>query len=241
MNTPPTLDRFEAALLDELRAHVATRPATEAPTPLAPRRSRRRRWAAGLAVAAAAATAYVVVSPGGPAVSPAYAVSENADGDVVVTIHRLEDSDGLERALREHGIDAEVSFDPDDSISHELTFPDSDGEAPPPPDDAEGGTVERHDLESAGPELEFEGGGDQVTEAEPSDIDGDPAGCGTGEPATLVPEGDDWVLTIPADSPLQDRKVQITTGPEGNLTAAYAGDEPDSYCAVSTLGAPVSE
>jgi hypothetical protein len=223
VNTPSTLDRFESALLGELRAHVATRPATSAPAPEAPRPRHRRRWAAGLAAAAAAATAYVVVSPGGPAVSPAYAIDETADGDVVVTIHRLEDAEGLERALREHGIDAEVSFDPDEGITHEA--PGFDGEAPPPvTKDLEDGTVE-HEQESAGPELDFE----------------DPAGCGTGEPATLAPVGDDWVLTIPADSPLQDRKVEITTGPGGLLTAAYAGDDPGSYCAVASLAAPVSE
>ena len=31
----------------------------------------------------------------------AYAIAERSDGDVVVTIHRLEDDDGLEQALAE--------------------------------------------------------------------------------------------------------------------------------------------
>jgi hypothetical protein len=235
MNTPPTLDRFETALLDELRAHVATRPATDTPTPLAPRRTRRRRWVAGLAAAAAAATAYVVVSPGGPAVSPAYAVSENADGDVVVTIHRLEDSDGLERALREHGIDAEVSFDPDDHFGeHIIESP--DGLAPPSGTPDVGGTDERSGGGSDGPKLESSDEG-AVSEAVPGTGPADdPAGCGFGSRATLTEDGGDWVLRIPADSPLQDREVQITTSAAGDLSVAYPGDQPNSYCGVVTAG-----
>jgi hypothetical protein len=95
---------------DQKRPGVVARFHDAVPTTRRPRRG--RRWAAGLAVAAATATAYVVVSPGGPAVSPAYAVTQQADGDVVVTLHRLEDSAGLEAALSEQGIDALVSFDP---------------------------------------------------------------------------------------------------------------------------------
>lgn len=230
MNNQRTLDRFEAALLEELRAHVATRPAVEGAAPLATRPRRRRRWAAGLATAAAAATAYVVVSPGGPAVSPAYAIAENADGDVVVTIHRLEDADGLERALREHGIDAEVSFDPTSNDTFELQDPDviePDDAAPAP---GERGTLERRtEAEGDGPHLDSGGSGPEGG-ALPDDVD--PGGCGTGEPATLTHEGDDWVLRIPADSPLQDRPVEITTSPDGGLSAAYAGDEPGSQCGV---------
>ena len=112
MNTPSTLDALRGrAASTELRAHVATRDPEATPAPQ-PHRRHRRRWAAGLAAAAAAASAFVVVSPGGPAVSPAYAVDQQADGDVVVTIHRLEDAAGLEAALAEHGIEAEVSFEP---------------------------------------------------------------------------------------------------------------------------------
>ena len=59
---------------------------------------------------------------------------------------------------------------------------------------------------------------------------------GSSEPATLTHEGDDWVLRIPADSPLQDRPVQITTGADGQLGAFYAGSEPGSYCGVVSVG-----
>jgi hypothetical protein len=234
-STPPSgrqsLDRFETALLGELKQHVAARTPEATRTPAPSRPHRRRRWAAGLAAAAATATAYVVVSPGGPAVSPAYAVDQQADGDVVVTIHRLEDAAGLEAALREHGIDAVVSFDP--SSSHdEFTF------APGDLARGEGGTADRRDRRGSGPEGDRRG---TVTQAEPG-LPGEvptPVDCGTGpeggpfaEPATLTHEGDDWVLTIPAESPLQDRPVSITTGAGGDLGVGYAGDQPDSYCAV---------
>jgi hypothetical protein len=228
VNTPstttPALDTFETALLGELRAHVATRPAA-APEPLAPRPHRPRRWAAGVAAAAAVATAYVVVSPGGPAVSPAYAVSENADGEVVVTVHRLEDADGLEQALSEHGIDAEVSFETDDDIG-DFHFEGPAEELPSLSGAETGSTVEREAGGSDGPKLESPGQGKAT--AGPSDD----VGCGTGEPATLTQEGDAWVLRIPADSPLQDREVQITTTAGGGLMVAYPGAEPGSYCAV---------
>jgi hypothetical protein len=234
--TPPTLDHFETALLGELRSYVADRPATGTTAPKSPvvGPHRRRRWAAGIAAAAAAATAYVIVSPGGSGVSPAYAVSESADGDVVVTVHRLEDAAGLEAALREHGIDAEVSFDPDDQFGP-FSVQDPDGAAPPPGAD-KGGTFERRSEGSGGPKLGSSDEG-QVTEAEPGDGPmADPAGCGSGEPATLAHEGDDWVLSIPADSPLQDREVQVATNAGGDLMVAYPGDEPGSYCGVATAG-----
>jgi hypothetical protein len=245
VNTPPTLDHFETALLEELRAHVAERPATEA-VPQRPRRTRRR-WAAGLATAAAAATAYVVVAPGGPAASPAYAVTQDADGDVVVTVHRLEDAAGLESALRAHGIDASVDFDPQ-AGDGPMSFSIGDGEpgdtgAQPP----EGGTIERHASGGDdGPHLSQRAeDGDAVTDATPvrpgapgrGDADVDPGGCGPvgSDPATLTRDGADWVLEIPADSPLQDRHVDILTGAGGTLGVFYAGDEAGSYCGVMSV------
>ena len=40
----------------------------------------------------------------------AYAVDEQGDGDIVITIHELDDADGLEQALADHGIDADVDY-----------------------------------------------------------------------------------------------------------------------------------
>lgn len=98
-----TLDSFEQGLLTELRHHVAER-ATSAQTSRPARR--RWRWAA-VPVAAAGAAVALGVALMQP--SAAYAVSESG-GDVVVTISRLDDADGLEQALAGHGIDAEVDY-----------------------------------------------------------------------------------------------------------------------------------
>lgn len=225
MNTPPTtapttappLDRFESALLVELRDHVATRSAPELTTP---QRHPRRRVVAGAAVAAVAATAFVVASLGGPGASPAYAVEQTAGGEVVVTISRLEDSAGLERALRDKGIDADVDYDPTNG----------DGE-PGPSGQGQGMMTDEHPQEGT-----EEGG--FVTEGQPAESHGsevDPGGCGAGGPATLRQERDDWVLRIPAQSPMQDRPVQITTRSQGDLVVFYAGNTPGAYCSVVTL------
>lgn len=230
MNTPPTLDRFESALLSELRSHVATEPVMT--TAVEPPRRPGRRWAAGLAGAAAIATAYVVISPGGPAVSPAYAVDETASGEVVVTVHRLEDSAGLEAALRAHGIDADVSFAEISDANGVQTFQVPDGPVRPAPPGA-GGSVDRKHEGKAGARLD----GTNRTEEIPAHALPEIAGCGFGdtEPATLTQEGVDWVLRIPAESPLQDRPVQLSTATDGGLFVAYAGDEPGSYCGVASL------
>lgn len=97
-----TLDTFEQSLLTELRWHVA-----EAAPPATTRRSRRWGWAA-VPVGAAAAVAVGVTLTQSPA---AYAVSEDSSGDVTVTIHRLDDAAGLEKALAAHGIEADVDYD----------------------------------------------------------------------------------------------------------------------------------
>lgn len=210
MNSPSTLDGFEAQLLEELRAHVATRKpeATPAPTP---RRPHRRRWAAGLAAAAAAATAYVVVSPGGPAVSPAYAVDQQSDGDVVVTIHRLEDAAGLEAALAEHGIDADVDFEP--------------GQFDVGPE-TEGKLQHQYDVEMPNDIPE------QLPPVGP---------CGDPDRVFLFDEvGAAYVLTIPAESVLLDQSVlRLTTASEVDgegygLTATYLVDGLE--CGFGTFG-----
>ncbi len=244
MKTTPTnprdLDQFETALLTELRHHVAARPVAE--TVFAePTRHHWGRWAAGLAVAAATATAVVIAWPGGPGASPAYAISENADGDVVVTIHRLEDSAGLEAALRDKGIEADVSFDPDNITTKDgvttFTLPDGGGDEAPP---AEGGSTDlKQESAGGGPSLDSDTGA--VQEARPPEDGELPAipdcgGTGGGEPATLTHEGDDWVLRIPAGSPAQDRPVQIGTMPNGALSVTFAGDTPNSQCGFMSVG-----
>lgn len=114
--TYPTLDNFESALLTELRAHVAEQVAS------GPERRPIGRRIAVLSAAAAVAGA-AAIGVVGPRPDPAFAVERQADGDVVITVTRLSDADGLERALAHEGITAEVSYDdtarvPSDLDSH---------------------------------------------------------------------------------------------------------------------------
>ena len=99
------LDTFETALLAELRHHVEERDSRPA------RRSRTRLVLSGLGVAAAAVTAAVVIP--GLGVTTAYSVQEGNSGEVIVSVDRLEDAAGLERALEERGIAADVTYVPD--------------------------------------------------------------------------------------------------------------------------------
>ena len=102
--TDSEFDSFDRALLTELR-QVAAEPAA------ARVRRTRKRWAyVGTGVAAAAVTAFGLTSLGSPA---AYAVDETGDGDIVITIHELDDADGLEQALADHGIEADVDYQSD--------------------------------------------------------------------------------------------------------------------------------
>jgi hypothetical protein len=80
----------------------------ESPAPLGGPSFRRRPLAS--AVAAAVAIVAVVVGSSTVGTSVAFAVEQDRDGDVVITIHRLADSAGLEKALREHGIEAQVTY-----------------------------------------------------------------------------------------------------------------------------------
>ncbi|QLQ11052.1 MAG: hypothetical protein HZY75_12655 [Nocardioidaceae bacterium] len=104
MTTRAPLDNFETELLTALRAEVATRD-TQTSRP-----SRARRRVAALAVAVVGAVMAVLAAfllqP-----TAAYAVEKETNGDVVVTIKSLKDADGLERALRDAGINAEVDYD----------------------------------------------------------------------------------------------------------------------------------
>lgn len=102
------LDSFETALLAMLRAEVAERAAAPAAAAARPARYRSRR-VVGLAAAAAAVAVALPLTRG----TPAYAITTEADGDVVVTVARLDDAPGLEQALRDHGVPARVTFVPE--------------------------------------------------------------------------------------------------------------------------------
>lgn len=100
---PDRLDAFETRLLSELRRQVSDHAGT------APGPHHGRRRLALLTGAAAAAIAAVVIVPG-IGTAPAYSVSEGNSGEVHVEINRPEDAAGLERALAEHGIKADVTY-----------------------------------------------------------------------------------------------------------------------------------
>ncbi len=106
-----TLDSFESRLLGDLRAEVSDRAAagkTGRPEHPAPRRTRWRPAAASAAAAAVVATVLAVPALLGP--SPAYAVGDGPGGTIEVEIDRLEDADGLERALEDRGVRADVQY-----------------------------------------------------------------------------------------------------------------------------------
>lgn len=98
------LDAFESHLLAELRHEVATSEPSA--------RRRRRRTLTATAGVAATAVIGVLLVPG-LGTTPAYSVQEGNSGEVVVEIHRPEDAAGLEAALEEHGIAADVTYLPD--------------------------------------------------------------------------------------------------------------------------------
>lgn len=110
MNDSP--DSFESRLLTRLREHVeTTSPATgRAGERFGPRRTRGRLVWTALAVASVA-TAVVVVVPGIGA-EPAYSVQEGNSGEIEVEVNRIEDAEGLEAALADVGVTAEITYVP---------------------------------------------------------------------------------------------------------------------------------
>jgi hypothetical protein len=96
-----TLDSFEENLLIELRTVVTKR----RETPTNRRRSAVRVGSIG--AVAAAAVGGIMLSNGA---TPAFAVTGDSAGDVTVQVTELEDAAGLQQALAEHGVIADVSY-----------------------------------------------------------------------------------------------------------------------------------
>ena len=103
---PPELDAFESRLLAGLRREVGAARAAPA------RRRTRRPVLAVAAGVAATAVAGVVLVPG-LGTTRAYSVQEGNAGTIEVQINRPQDAAGLERALEEHGIAADITYLPD--------------------------------------------------------------------------------------------------------------------------------
>jgi hypothetical protein len=117
---------FEQRLLDRLKAVVAERgaaaaaaEAAKAPAGTSSWRRRAPRLAIGAGVALAAAAVALIVSAGGDNPSKAFAVEPQEGGGVRIKIYRLEDASGLEQALEDAGIQAQVTWLPAGKVCKE--------------------------------------------------------------------------------------------------------------------------
>jgi hypothetical protein len=120
------LPDFEQRLLTRLKAVVAERGAaaaaaeaaeTQVGTPSWRRRAPRLALGAGVAVAALAIV--LIVSAGGGNTSKAFAVEPQQGGGVRIKIYSLEDASGLEQALQDAGIEAQVTWLPAGKVCRE--------------------------------------------------------------------------------------------------------------------------
>lgn len=107
---------FEQRLLDELRTVVAERgaqqaTATEGATPRAAWR-RAPRLALGAVAVLAAAAAVLIFNSGGDNAPRAFAVEAQEGGGVTIKVYSLKDASGLEQALEDAGIQAQVTWLP---------------------------------------------------------------------------------------------------------------------------------
>jgi len=78
--------------------------------PASPRHQSNRRLRLAGAVAAAAAGVASILGLTSLGASPAFAVSEANNGDVIIDIYRLTDAAALENALGQHGVNANVTY-----------------------------------------------------------------------------------------------------------------------------------
>lgn len=120
---------FEQRLLDRLKAVVAERgeaasaaAAAEAQDPTPSWRRRAPRLALGAGAALAAVAVALIVSAGGDNPSKAFAVKPQKGGGVTIDIYRLEDASGLEQALEDAGVRAQVTWLPAGKVCREPHF-----------------------------------------------------------------------------------------------------------------------
>ncbi|MFF6995909.1 hypothetical protein ACFY93_13285 [Streptomyces sp. NPDC008313] len=103
MSTPT---HFKRRLASELSAMAATEAAPTATR--APARRPRVRFTIAAGIAAAAAAAVVVPTVSGSGSSPAYAVTRQDDGSLILEMRRAEGAPGLQRQLNKMGVRAAV-------------------------------------------------------------------------------------------------------------------------------------
>jgi hypothetical protein len=117
---------FEQRLLARLKAVVAERgaaaeaaEAAKAPAATPSWRRRAPRVVLGAGVALAAIAVALIVSAGGDNPSKAFAVEPQKGGGVTIKVYRLEDASGLEQALRDAGIQSQVTWLPAGKVCRE--------------------------------------------------------------------------------------------------------------------------
>lgn len=237
------LDSFEQALLTELRDTAESAASAQIS------RSRRRMGAGAAAAAAAVAGAFGISSL---VSAPAFAVDAQDNGDIVVTINEFSDAEGLEAALADLGITAEVQYGGEATNVIEVG---EDGVARPGTEDPNLPLLSEDDYEGsaqAGSEDSeallrgsSEGGADleaQLERVEEDDPDGLPNAvddlCGSTElPLSVTRDGSAYVITIDGDSPLVSNPLTITTltrGDDGGDVVVALHPEPGVVCVVGT-------
>ena len=221
------------------RREVAEHPApAPAPAVGAARRRRRLRLAAvGRRPASPPPSSPSSACGGSGGVAGVRRRRRTAPATSIVTVHRLDDAAGLENALTAKGIDADVSYDADGvgdvaRRSARTATPLPERRVP-----AAHGQRRRGRRRGAAARCRPTSGAG--ARSEPARLGARATAttraASVGDPATLTQQGSDWVLRIPADSPLQDRHVDIGTDSDGALSVAYAGDEPNSMCGMVSL------
>jgi hypothetical protein len=117
---------FEQRLLARLKAVVAERgaaaaaaEASKAPATTPSWRRRGPRLALGAGIALAAVAVALIVSAGGDNASKAFAVEPQKGGGVKIKIYSLKDASGLEQALQDAGIQAQVTWLPAGKVCRE--------------------------------------------------------------------------------------------------------------------------
>ncbi|MBB5936476.1 hypothetical protein [Streptomyces zagrosensis] len=110
MNTPTEFKQLLASELSVMAAEAAPDQAPSAPT------RRRRAPLAIAAVATAAAAAVIVPTVSGSGSTPAYAVTEQDDGSVILDLRRAEGLPGLQRELKKLHLPA-VALEGDENCS----------------------------------------------------------------------------------------------------------------------------
>lgn len=159
MNTPTQFKQRLASELSALAAHPTPAPATRAPA------RRLRLPFAVAAVATAAAAAVVVPTLTGSGSSPAYAVTQEDDGSLILHLNRPEGLPGLQKQLQKMGVRAAVlegdkncptgapPHAPWATGGYALTFPSDPGKAVVHPDLIPDDTVSSNGRRVAGATL----------------------------------------------------------------------------------------